>query len=306
MGEVWLGGRRRRIAGRVAMDQFVVDCGDDEVAAGDEVILFGPGDRGEPTANEWADGLRHHRLRDRHPDRSAGAAPVRRPGRIERLHRAVDFDRPDRGSPMSTVGKILGAAGIATGVIGAAALGGVTAQRMVGPPLPGGARRAARRPRRGAGVRLAQRGPHLLGRRRGRGRAARRGGRPGHRAADGDLLARLDAAVRCLALPAARAGRARVSASRGPIALGRRGRRQTAPQARLVFYDQRSHGESTRAPEGHSTMEYLASDLRQHDRHRGAGRPGRAGRALDGRDGDHHPGRAPTRNSSPSGSPVSG
>ena len=31
VGEVWLGGRRRRIAGRVAMDQFVVDCGDDEV-----------------------------------------------------------------------------------------------------------------------------------------------------------------------------------------------------------------------------------------------------------------------------------
>ena len=31
---------------------------------------------------------------------------------------------------MSTVGRILGAAGIATGVIGAAALGGVTAQRM--------------------------------------------------------------------------------------------------------------------------------------------------------------------------------
>jgi hypothetical protein len=31
---------------------------------------------------------------------------------------------------MSTVGRILGAAGIATGVLGAAALGGVTAQRM--------------------------------------------------------------------------------------------------------------------------------------------------------------------------------
>ena len=31
---------------------------------------------------------------------------------------------------MSTLGKILGAAGIATGVIGAAALGGVTAQRI--------------------------------------------------------------------------------------------------------------------------------------------------------------------------------
>ena len=87
VGEVWLGGRRRRIAGRVAMDQVVVDCGDDAVAAGDEVIVFGPGDRGEPTGERLGRGLRHDRLRDRHPDRSAGAAQVRRPGRIERLRR---------------------------------------------------------------------------------------------------------------------------------------------------------------------------------------------------------------------------
>lgn len=52
--EVLVAGRRRRIAGRVAMDQFVVDCGDDPVAVGDEVLLFGPGDQGEPTATEWA------------------------------------------------------------------------------------------------------------------------------------------------------------------------------------------------------------------------------------------------------------
>ncbi len=54
VAQVWLGGRRRRIAGRVAMDQMVVDCGDDTVAAGDEVVLFGSGDAGEPTANDWA------------------------------------------------------------------------------------------------------------------------------------------------------------------------------------------------------------------------------------------------------------
>lgn len=57
VGPVWLGGRRRTVAGRVCMDQFVVDVGDDEVAAGDEVVLFGPGTRGEPTAQEWADVL---------------------------------------------------------------------------------------------------------------------------------------------------------------------------------------------------------------------------------------------------------
>jgi alanine racemase len=55
--EVLAGGRRRRIAGRVCMDQFVIDVGDDVLAAGDEVVLFGPGERGEPTAQEWADAL---------------------------------------------------------------------------------------------------------------------------------------------------------------------------------------------------------------------------------------------------------
>jgi alanine racemase len=49
-----VGGRVRRIAGRVCMDQVVVDCGDDEVAAGDVAVLFGPGDGGEPTADDWA------------------------------------------------------------------------------------------------------------------------------------------------------------------------------------------------------------------------------------------------------------
>jgi alanine racemase len=55
--EVWAGGRKRRIAGTVCMDQFVIDVGDDEIQAGDEVILFGPGDDGEPTAQDWAEML---------------------------------------------------------------------------------------------------------------------------------------------------------------------------------------------------------------------------------------------------------
>ena len=54
-GQVQLGGRRRTIAGTVCMDQFLLDVGDDDVAAGDEVLLFGPGDDGEPTAQDWAD-----------------------------------------------------------------------------------------------------------------------------------------------------------------------------------------------------------------------------------------------------------
>jgi len=56
-GQVWLGGRRRTIAGTVCMDQFVLDAEDDPVQAGDEAILFGPGDQGEPTAQDWADAL---------------------------------------------------------------------------------------------------------------------------------------------------------------------------------------------------------------------------------------------------------
>jgi alanine racemase len=52
---LWAAGARRTIAGRICMDQVVVDLGDDPVEVGDEVILFGPGDRGEPTAQDWAD-----------------------------------------------------------------------------------------------------------------------------------------------------------------------------------------------------------------------------------------------------------
>ena len=54
LGEVAIAGKRHRIAGAVCMDQFVLDVGNAAVAAGDEVVLFGPGSSGEPTADEWA------------------------------------------------------------------------------------------------------------------------------------------------------------------------------------------------------------------------------------------------------------
>ncbi|WP_328537192.1 alanine racemase [Streptomyces sp. NBC_00344] len=53
-GPVLVDGAWRRVAGRVAMDQFVVDLGGDEPAPGAQAVLFGPGDRGEPTAEDWA------------------------------------------------------------------------------------------------------------------------------------------------------------------------------------------------------------------------------------------------------------
>lgn len=57
--EVWVAGRRAPIRGRVCMDQFVVELGDDPAghpgaAVGEEVTLFGGGDHGEPTAADWA------------------------------------------------------------------------------------------------------------------------------------------------------------------------------------------------------------------------------------------------------------
>ena len=55
--EVWINGRRRPGVGRICMDQFVVDLGPGpvDVTEGDDAILFGPGDDGEPTAQDWAD-----------------------------------------------------------------------------------------------------------------------------------------------------------------------------------------------------------------------------------------------------------
>ena len=53
-GQVLIGGRRRMIVGAVTMDQLMVDCGDDEVEVGDEVVLIGRQHAEEITAAEWA------------------------------------------------------------------------------------------------------------------------------------------------------------------------------------------------------------------------------------------------------------
>ncbi|MGW4409940.1 alanine racemase [Nonomuraea sp. NPDC004702] len=84
--EVLAGGRRRKVAGRVCMDQFVIDVGDDPLSPGDEVVLFGPGDGGEPTAQEWADtlGTITHEI-------------VTRIGsRVPRVHQHVTAGTPER------------------------------------------------------------------------------------------------------------------------------------------------------------------------------------------------------------------
>ncbi|GAA2045233.1 alanine racemase [Agromyces tropicus] len=53
--EVAIDGVRYPVAGRIAMDQFLVDVGEAEVAVGDEVVLFGDPATGAPSADDWGD-----------------------------------------------------------------------------------------------------------------------------------------------------------------------------------------------------------------------------------------------------------
>lgn len=52
--QVQIDGRRHRTADWITMDQLTVEAGAHDLALGDEVVLFGPGDRGEPTVSDWA------------------------------------------------------------------------------------------------------------------------------------------------------------------------------------------------------------------------------------------------------------
>lgn len=57
-GPVGIGGHRYRIAGRVCMDQVVVDLGPGSLAhEGDRAVLFGDAALGEPTAQDWAEAI---------------------------------------------------------------------------------------------------------------------------------------------------------------------------------------------------------------------------------------------------------
>lgn len=56
-GEVLIGGARYPIAGTITMDQLLVDVGDAQVVAGDEVVLIGRQGEEEITAADWASRL---------------------------------------------------------------------------------------------------------------------------------------------------------------------------------------------------------------------------------------------------------
>ena len=57
VGPLQVDGRRATVSGRVCMDQFVVDVDQQPARAGTEVVVFGPGSDGEPTAQDWADAV---------------------------------------------------------------------------------------------------------------------------------------------------------------------------------------------------------------------------------------------------------
>jgi len=54
-GFVSIRGGRFPVAGRIAMDQFVVDVGDADVEVGDDVVVFGDPATGVPSADDWAE-----------------------------------------------------------------------------------------------------------------------------------------------------------------------------------------------------------------------------------------------------------
>lgn len=54
-GPVRVGGQTFRVAGRVCMDQVVLDVGDADVREGQQAVLFSDGRDDEPTAQDWAE-----------------------------------------------------------------------------------------------------------------------------------------------------------------------------------------------------------------------------------------------------------
>jgi alanine racemase len=51
---VWIRGKTYQVAGRIAMDQLVVDLGTDSAEVGDRAVLFGDPEEGYPAADDWA------------------------------------------------------------------------------------------------------------------------------------------------------------------------------------------------------------------------------------------------------------
>jgi pimeloyl-ACP methyl ester carboxylesterase len=161
---------------------------------------------------------------------------------------------------MSTVGKILGAAGIATGVLGAAALGGVTAQRV-----------SVRRYQSAQAALLTD--PNQED-----GYGSLKADRTYSVDADDGVALHVEEVgpvtapitvifshgwtLRSGSWHYQRLALAGPGFGDPPSEAEKAQNAQASITARLVFYDLRSHGKSTRAPDDHSTMDDLAADLR--------------------------------------------
>ncbi|MBS2939273.1 alanine racemase [Nocardioides sp. J2M5] len=85
---VWVGDDLRPVRGRVCMDQLVVDLHGELPPPGTEVVLFGPGDRGEPTAQDWAAAA----------DTISYEVVTRVGGRLVRRHVDSDVDPDEEGT----------------------------------------------------------------------------------------------------------------------------------------------------------------------------------------------------------------
>ncbi len=148
---------------------------------------------------------------------------------------------------MGPVGKIVGAASIATGVIGAAALGGITAQRLAVKRYREAALHAAAASGTDRYDSLVADRSYSVIAEDGTVLYVEEVGPP-----DADLTVVFSHGwmLRSGAWHYQRLGLAGPGFGDPP-----------GPVARMVFFDQRSHGRSTRAAVGHSTMVDLASDL---------------------------------------------
>ena len=235
--DVMINGRRRRNVGRICMDQFVVDLGPGpvDVAEGDDAILFGAGTARRVDRAGLGRTARHHQLRGGHQSARQG-----HPG-VPRCYR----DRYDGQGQLSakdsrkSVGRIRTGRWLA-GAAGLAAVGsgvGFSVAHSLG-------RRVSRDdPHHGEDFELldADRS-YVVTTADGVPLAVREVG-----PADAPLTV-VFAHGFCLRMGAFHFQRARLT-------------EQWGPQVRMVFYDQRGHGQSGAAPPESYTVPQLGQDL---------------------------------------------